>query len=200
MMIHFLDGGYAECYEIEVIGDKIYWDGYRYMSKYDVDWIEDDDGSDVTYDYISCSRKVGRKNYVKAGTGMVQLPNHSTSQELGFLRESIEACLDDLDGFYLDDVQTKVDVNAIIEDLNELYWDVDSARKRLDAAQYLATISFTKRGTGVKTDNENKIKKAKAALQKAGMYFDDKDIALILDHYNRYFKDSYNAYTQFDLE
>lgn len=66
MTIHFYDGGYADCSEIEVIGDRIYWDGYRYYPLADVEWIEDDDGSDITCDYISCSSKTGYRDYVKA--------------------------------------------------------------------------------------------------------------------------------------
>ena len=53
MVIHFCDGGYAECYEIDIVGDNIYWDGCRYFPLCDVEWIEDDDGSDVTQDYLS---------------------------------------------------------------------------------------------------------------------------------------------------
>ena len=68
MTIHFYDGGYADCSEIEVIGDQIYWDGCRYFPLVDVEWIEDDDGSDITYEYLGgvygstdCS-----EHYVKA--------------------------------------------------------------------------------------------------------------------------------------
>lgn len=72
MIIHFLDGGYAECSEIEVVGDQIYWDGYRYYPVYEVDWIEDDDGSDITMDYLGSIYGSTRKftkypqGYVKA--------------------------------------------------------------------------------------------------------------------------------------
>ena len=127
-----------------------------------------------------------------------QLPNHSTSQELGFMQESLEAFLDDFEGFRTDDIVTKVDLNSLDEQLNELYYDIEDTRRRLDAAQYLATTSFVPRGKGVKLDNATKLAKAKDLLKKVGIAVSDKDLPIILDYYNKYFKSSYNAYTQFD--
>lgn len=65
MVIHFIDGSYAECYEIEVVGNDIYWDGCRYWPVCEVSWIEDDYGDDITEEYlgypgdITCSTKYG---------------------------------------------------------------------------------------------------------------------------------------------
>ena len=121
-----------------------------------------------------------------------------SSQELGYLEESISALQDDLGFIWFEKGITSVDVELLDEQLNELYWNIHNARKRLEAAQYLATTSFVKRGTGVKLDNVKKSAKAKEILRKAGIIADDKDIKIILDYYNKYFKDAYNAYAQFD--
>lgn len=121
-----------------------------------------------------------------------------SSQELGYLEESIEALQDDLGFIWGEKGITSVDVELLDEQLNELYWNIHDARKRLEAAQYLATTSFVKRGASVKVDNVKKSEKAKAILRKAGIIVSDKEIPIILDYYNKYFKDAYNAYAHFD--
>lgn len=128
----------------------------------------------------------------------VQLPHHSTSQELGFLQEALENFLDEFSSMNTDDIKTKVDMHTIYEQLEDLVWDIEKTRKRLDAAQYLASISFVKRGSKINPDNANKLAKAKAALSEVGMYFKDEEMPIVMDYYNKYFKTSYNAYTQFD--
>lgn len=135
-------------------------------------------------------------SYVRAN--FVQLPHHSTSQELGFLQESLEDFLDEFSGWNTNDIDTQVDMPAIREKLEDLAWDIEKTRKRLDAAHYLATIPFVKRGSKINPDNANKLAKAKAALSEVGMYFKDAEMPIIMDYYNKYFKTSYNAYTQFD--
>ena len=121
-----------------------------------------------------------------------------SAQELGYLEESIENLQDDLSFIWRNKDITSIDLDLLSEDLDELYWNVHDARKRLEAAQYLATTSFVKRGVGVKLENAKKAEKAKAILRQAGISVSDKDIPIILDYYNKYFKDSYNAYAQFD--
>lgn len=133
-------------------------------------------------------------SYVRAN--FVQLPQHSTAQELGFLQESFDTFLDDLG--WASEVETTVDMDLLYEMLDQLYDDIANTRKIFDAAQYLATTSFVKRGKGVKTDNATKLAKAKELLRKIGMYFNDKEIIKVIDCYNKLFKDAYNAYTQFD--
>lgn len=135
-------------------------------------------------------------SYVRAN--FVQLPHHSTSQELGMLLDSLNEFLDEFSGWNTSDVDTQVDIPAIQEQLEDLAWDIEKTRKRLDAAQYLATIPFVKRGSKINPDNATKLAKAKAALSKVGMYFKDEEMPVIMDYYNKYFKTSYNAYTQFD--
>lgn len=135
-------------------------------------------------------------SYVKAN--FVQLPHHSTSQELGMLLDSLNEFLDEFSGWNTSDVDTQVDIPAIQEQLEDLAWDIEKTRKRLDAAHYLATIPFVKRGSKINPDNATKLAKAKAALSKVGMYFKDEEMPVIMDYYNKYFKTSYNAYTQFD--
>ena len=41
MIIKFYDGSYAECSKFEIVGDKIYWDDYRYAPMEDVEEIVD---------------------------------------------------------------------------------------------------------------------------------------------------------------
>lgn len=91
MVIHFLDGGYAECSEIEVIGDQIYWDGYRYYPVYEIDWIEDDDGSDITMDYLGSIYGSTRK-FTKYPQGYVKANTYSLSdyQIVGFTPDEYE--------------------------------------------------------------------------------------------------------------
>ena len=117
---------------------------------------------------------------------------------MGFLQESLESFLDEFSGWNTDDIDTQVDMQAIWEQLTDLHWDIEKTRKRLDAAHYLATIPFVKRGSKINPDNANKLAKAKAALSEVGMYFKDDEMPIIMDYYNKYFKTSYNAYTQFD--
>lgn len=41
MTIHFKNGSFAECNEFEIIGTKIYWDGYRFEDLDEVERIEE---------------------------------------------------------------------------------------------------------------------------------------------------------------
>ena len=40
MTIYFYDGSTAECSEIEISNNQVFWDGYRYASLTDVEKIE----------------------------------------------------------------------------------------------------------------------------------------------------------------
>lgn len=46
MIIHFADGGYAECHEISYSGNNIVWDDYRFAPIDDVVSIEEGEEDD----------------------------------------------------------------------------------------------------------------------------------------------------------
>lgn len=96
MTIHFYDGGYATCSEIEVVGDTIYWDGYRFYPLSDVEWIEDSDGSDVTADYLGYSN-------ISSST-VIDSPN---PQELDAKRLVNEAP-EDYSRLYIEDIKNQL--------------------------------------------------------------------------------------------
>lgn len=121
---------------------------------------------------------------------------HYLPQDLGFMQESLESFLGDF-SLIPGEIKTEVDVDLLSEQLDQLYWDILDARKCMDAAQYLSTTSFAKPGSKVKTDNANKIKKAKELLKQIGVYVSDKNMPTVLEYYNKYFKDDYNAQPQF---
>lgn len=124
---------------------------------------------------------------------------HFAPQELGLLEQSLLDFLDDFEGFGFSsgDIKTDVDIDNLYEQLATLYYDICDAHRCMDAAQYLSTTSFAKRGSKVKTDNANKIKKAKELLTQIKVYISDKDMPTVLEYYNKYFKDDYNAQPQF---
>lgn len=57
MIIHFNDGSFVECSEIETKDGKIYWDDDNSDDKSNVDYIQDEEGFDITHEFFCVDNK-----------------------------------------------------------------------------------------------------------------------------------------------